>query len=207
MNDLFPGQSETLIFTLEQVENLASYPRAEVFWAFTPDQPMSASEVAAGLGKSAQSVHYHVSPLIDRGLLIPVDTRKQRSRTETLYVHAAKRFYGQGPNASEEYRRHISSGFQGITRAIAREHENLCKVIDKDPSYADFHAFRRSTIRVSPEKAAELRQRMYELIRDATQYDVGEGGVRVNAIVYMGPVVSESRRRLQPNGSESDPES
>ena len=203
--ELFPGQAEKLIFSLEQVEDLASYARAEVFWAFTPDQPLSVSEVAAGLGKNAPSVHYHVNPLVERGLLLAVETRKQRSRTETLYVHAARSFYGQGPLASVEYRRNITAGFLGITRAMAREHQNMTKVIDTDPSFVEFHAFRRGTIRVSKEKAAELRSRMYDLIREVSEYDVGEEGVRVNVIVYMAPVVGESRQRIGGDGdSEED---
>ncbi|RYG27760.1 ArsR family transcriptional regulator, partial [bacterium] len=82
---IFPGQVERVDFTFEQVECLTSPVRSAVFWAFTSHTPQSVADVAKGLGKSAQTVHYHVNGLLEVGLLVAVDTRQRGARTETLY--------------------------------------------------------------------------------------------------------------------------
>ena len=190
----FPGQVERAEFDLAQVESLASPVRGEVFWAFTEAHPLSVAEVAAGLGKSAQTVHYHVNELVRIGLLIAVDTRRQGARTEKLFVHAAKVFVSQGALAPREYRDHAMRGFQAITRTMARENEALHRAIDVDPTIADLGLYWRETVRLSPERAAELKKKLRAAVSEALQYETGEDGTRVTVSVYMAPTIQESRR-------------
>jgi DNA-binding Lrp family transcriptional regulator len=190
----FPGQVERAEFDLAQVESLASPVRGEVFWAFAKEHPLSVAEVAAGLGKSAQTVHYHVNELVRIGLLIAVDTRRQGARTEKLFVHSAKVFVGRGAAAPREYRDHAVRGFQAITRTMARENEALHRAIDVDPSISDFGLYWRETVRLTPERAVELKKKLRAAISEALEYDAGEDGTRVTVSVYMAPTLQESRR-------------
>jgi predicted ArsR family transcriptional regulator len=192
--DLFPGQVKRAEFSLEQVETLASAIRGEVFWAFTPDHPQSVAEVASGLGKSPQTVHYHVNELARLGLLIAVDSRRQGARTEKLFVHASKTFMGKGAQAPREYRDHAVRGFQAITRTMGRENEALHRVIDVDPSITAFSLYWRTTIRLTPERAQEVKQKLKEVMREAAEADMKDDGARVIVSVYMAPTLSESRR-------------
>jgi DNA-binding Lrp family transcriptional regulator len=201
---LFPGQVERIDFDLAQVECLASPIRSEVFWAFTPDQPQSVAEVALGMGKSAQTVHYHVNELVKRGLLIAVDTRRQYARTEKLFVHAAVSFLQLGAKAPREYRDQIVRNFQAITRTMARENEAIHRTVDVDPSFLDFSLYRRISIRLTPERARALRETLIDAIRAAAEADAGEEGTRVNVSVYMAPTVTESRRWRQRVLGESE---
>ncbi len=194
----FPGQSDRSIFTLEQAEALTSAIRSEVFWAFDAFEPHSAADVASALGKSAQTVHYHVHELVDVGLLIGVETRKRRARTETLYVHGSLNFLGQGPKASAEYRACVRKGFTAITRAMAREEEALQDVYDvPDDSISAFSAYRRESFRLSPEQAAWLKSRLSEVLAEALNLEPSEDGTRVNVAIYMKPTQGESRRWRQ----------
>lgn len=203
----FPGQVERAEFDLAQVESLASPVRGEVFWAFTEGHPLSVSEVAAALGKSAQTVHYHVNELVRIGLLIAVDTRRQGARTEKLYVHSARIFVAQGALAPREYRDHAVRGFQAITRTMGRETEALHRAIDVDPSIADFGLYWRETVRLTPERAAELKKKLRDAVIEVLQYDAGEEGTRVTVSVYMAPTIQESRRwRARITGEEEKPE-
>lgn len=190
----FPGQVERAEFDLAQVESLASPVRGEVFWAFAKEHPMSVAEVAAGLGKSAQTVHYHVNELVRIGLLIAVDTRRQGARTEKLFVHSAKVFVSRGASAPREYRDHALRGFQAITRTMAREQEAIQRAIDVDPSIAAFGLYWRETVRLTPERARELTKKLRATISEALEYDAGEEGTRVTVSVYMAPTIQESRR-------------
>jgi predicted ArsR family transcriptional regulator len=195
---LYPGQSKRAVFTLDQVKALTSAIRSEVFWAFNPNEPLSAAEVASALAKSAQTVHYHVHELVGAGLLIGVETRKKRARTETLYVHSSLDFVGQGPKAPKEYREHIRDGFAAITRAMVREEEALHRVFDADDaSIAQFSAYRRASVRLSPERAAYFKQRLYEVLTEMEAQAEDPQGIRVNAAVFMKPTQAESRQWLE----------
>lgn len=203
----FPGQVDRAYFDLAQVESLASPVRGEVFWSFNPDHPASVAEVAAGLGKSAQTVHYHVNELLRIGLLIAVDTRRQGARTEKLFVHQSRVFVSHGAQAPREYRDHALRGFQAITRTMAREQEAIHRTIDLDPSIAAFGLYWRETVRLTPEKAREINRRMRQVIDDIAKEDVGEEGVRVTVSYYMAPTLQESRRwRARVLGEEGESE-
>lgn len=203
----FPGQVDRAEFDLAQVESLASPVRGEVFWSFAKEHPLSVAEVAAGIGKSAQTVHYHVNELVRIGLLIVVDTRRQGARTEKLFVHAAKIFVSQGARAPREYRDHAVRGFQAITRTMGRENEALHRAVDVDPSIMDFGLYWRETVRLTPERAVELKQKLRAAISEALQYEAGEDGTRVTLSVYMAPTIQESRRwRARFTGEEAPAE-
>lgn len=60
---------------------------------------MSVSDIAKEIGKSAQTVRYHVNALIELDLILVVDERKRRSRTENLYVRKAVESSTQVPRA------------------------------------------------------------------------------------------------------------
>lgn len=199
---LFPGQVEKIVFDLDQVESLASPIRNEVFWAFAAEEPASVSEVAHGLDKSPQTVHYHVAELVRVGLLLAVDERKRRSRTEKLYVRAAVSVFSQGRTSSKEYRRHALRGFAATTRTMVRETEKVQQAMDEDPSILDINFYRRITVRVAPEKAKELKERLSELLAEVQALD-GEEGSQVHFAIYMRPTIRESRRRLN-EGTEPE---
>src|SRR5687768_326150 len=112
------AQAETLIFTLEQAELLASAQKAEVFWSFSPNEPRSIHQVAEAVGKSASATTYHVHELENAGMLIAVGERKKRSRMEKLYLHAARSFFGAGPTASKEYREKAVEAFAAMARLM-----------------------------------------------------------------------------------------
>lgn len=203
----FEGQQERAHFDLAQVESLASPVRGEVFWSFNADHPASVAEVAAGLGKSAQTVHYHVNELVRIGLLMAVGTRRQGARTEKLFVHSARVFVSRGATAPREYRNHALRGFQAITRTMAREQEAIQRVIDVDPSIAAFGLYWRETVRLTPEKAREINRRMRQVIDEIALEDVGEEGTRVTVSYYMAPTLPESRAwRARVSGVEAEQE-
>jgi DNA-binding transcriptional ArsR family regulator len=197
----FPGQTDKTPFDLDQVKALASAIRSEVFWAFNKSEPLSAADVAAALGKSAQTVHYHVNELVKVGLLLAVETRKRRARTETLYVHASMSFRGQGPKAPAHYREFIQKGFAAITRGMVRENRALHKVFDTgDDSFAAFHVYNRVTFRTTPEKAIQLKKRLIEVIDGAMENDETPDGIRINVSAYMSPTQAESRNWVRKKG-------
>jgi len=194
---LFPGQVEASIFTLDHIKALASPMRSEVFWAFTSNKPVSVADVAKTLGKSAQTVHYHVSELVNIGLLIAVDERKKRSRTEKLYVRASRTVMSEDKDtASAEYLDYALKGFAAIMRTLVRETEGLDQVAKHDPDFMSHAIFRLATVRLKKEAANEMRAKLQAVIDEAVRLETAEEGVLSHVVVCLRPTVGESRKRI-----------
>jgi hypothetical protein len=171
---------------------------------------MSAADVGAAMGKSAQTIHYHVNELTQVGLLIVVGTRKRRARTEKLYVHASRHFLGQGAEGSAEYRKYVRKSFTSITRQMDREHSGVHQVLDHDGGIRQFHFYFRESLRLTPEAAQELRARLRAVLESAHELEAvnGEESHRVTASIYMSPTQAESRqwlKRMAKPGSKPKP--
>jgi DNA-binding transcriptional ArsR family regulator len=55
-------------------------------------EPMSAASAARALGQPRQRINHHLKALEDAGLVVPVETRRQRGFVETLYRAVAGTF-------------------------------------------------------------------------------------------------------------------
>lgn len=187
----YPGQIQELIFSKEQLLALASAPRSQVLWAFNEFEPLSVAQVASLIGKSPQSVHYHVNTLVDLGLLLAVETRRKRSREERAYVHAALGLYAPPPPLPKGYADAMSLGFAAIMRQAIREKTLVHRVLEEDASIQPYSAFRIANATVSEEDALAIRNLLYEALDRANRMG-GTEGVRVTISVMMLPAVGES---------------
>lgn len=200
----FPNQIDRIILNMEQAEVLTSFIRSEVFWAFSMTTPFSVAEVAKGLGKSAQTVHYHVKELIRVGLLIPAGTRQHRSRTETLYIHAAYLTIDAGKKGTPEYNALRAKSFKFTAKRLVQETEALYAAMALDPSYNDLSLFKRLNVSMSPERFLELRAQLAALIRELLKEEPEEGGVRIHVMFYMRPTLAQSRSWIEERGGSLD---
>lgn len=55
-------------------------------------EPVSAAEVARRLGETPQKVNYHVTTLVEAGLLLPAGERRRRNLVERRYRASARRY-------------------------------------------------------------------------------------------------------------------
>lgn len=195
----FPGQAEKLVFSLDQLRTLTSSIRTEVFYAFSAYQPQSVSDVAKGLGKSAQTVHYHVNELVSNNLLIAVAERTRRSRTEKLYVHAALSNMSRPlREADDEYRTEIVKGFLALMRSIAREGAEAHDVIPVDPNYAKTITSRQKLFRVATlERAQQLKEKLQSVLEEMAEDDDPEGQFMVRVSLCMAPSSATSRQYMK----------
>ena len=115
----WPGQIERGILDLAQVRALASPARAEVYYAFSAEEPLSTNEVAVSLRRAAPTVRYHVNELMKAGLLLDVESRKRHARTESAYVHAMVYAFTARPPYEPEYLEEIHKGFEAILRTMS----------------------------------------------------------------------------------------
>lgn len=75
-----------------QRKALTSPLRQEILGQWTDTKPRSVADVAAGMGRPATSVYYHVHRLEEVGLLVRTGTRPGPKRDEILYRPVARQF-------------------------------------------------------------------------------------------------------------------
>lgn len=203
---LFPGQVERLVFTLDQAKSLASPVRSAVFWAFSSTSPMSVSEVAKGLKKSAQTVHYHVNALVKEGLLIGVDERKRHARTETLYVRAGYLCVDQGKNANQEYHEVRRRSFALTANNLVRERDLFYKAGYQNADVFNWTYFRWVATRFTPEQLDEIRDRLNAIIAEvsARPEPSPEEGKRLRLFFLVQPTQIELNEWLAESASDDD---
>lgn len=193
---LLPNQIERLEINLEQMRGLSSTVRADVFWSFHAIDQKSVNDVAKELGKSAQTIHYHVNALVKVGLLVPGETRRKRSRTEQLYVRKARTSVDPSVGASEEYNRYRARAFKLETQRMVVEDSHFWGMLEQDPEIIHFSVFRKYRLMLTKERASKLRWDLVKVLLDAVRdhTPASEGGVQVNSIVYMKPTAVQLKK-------------
>jgi len=111
----------------EQIEAMASPPRLEIIDAVRVLGPCSVSEVADLLGRTADSLYYHVRLLVDVGLLVEAGTRETARRDETLYRTPAKRIQLPHDTSDPELTELRLKAFAALLRLTDRDHRTAFK--------------------------------------------------------------------------------
>lgn len=189
---IWPGQIERIEFNLEQVTAIASVARSEVFWAFSEAVPLSVSDVAKSIGKSAQTVRYHVNELLKVDLLLVAEVRKRRSRVEDAYVHRALGNFTEKPPYSEEYAQQMIRGYRALLRSMADERSALIRLERVHPEMNVYDALRYWTVHLTPDAAAQAKRRLYEVIAQI-EGEQSDDGIRVHIATYMAPALGETQ--------------
>jgi hypothetical protein len=133
-----------------------------------------------------------VNALLKVGLLLPVQTRKRRSRTEDAYVQKAYGHFTPAPPFDPDYTEQMIRGFRAILRHMDRERAALIRLENLDPSMGHFDAFRLRTVRLSPAAASNAKKRLVDVLNEIAEDEDSEG-LRVNISVYMAPTLGETQ--------------
>lgn len=199
-----PGQVPILYLTHDQIRTLASVACNEVFSALSGKEPRSARQVADEIDRSPASVSEQIAKLLDSGLVIPAGTRKRRSRTEALYVHAGlvtrMNLQGQSAEVLADYHRR----FSGQMREAERQHEAFQAAFLQDPTFQDFIVYKTYTAYLDRASALRLQLAVTEVLdliksMDETDPEVRAKGeyVRVRLTNILLPSTQESKRRTR----------
>ena len=190
---MFEGQVRSAFYTLEQIECLTSAIRGDIYSQFSDRTPMSVAEAAKAVGKSAQTVHYHVNELLDVNLIMPAGTRKSWARTETVYVRSAINSVIDESRRDEAYVDAVIRRFKALARSLAREREAFHKAWLKNSSARELSLVRWEVLRLSDTGITEAKKLITELRDTVREHQLSEGGHRVRFMTYLSPTVSESK--------------
>jgi DNA-binding transcriptional ArsR family regulator len=201
----FPGQVEVLHLELEHVRALASPVRSLVFWTFSDRVPKSISDVAREVGRSPQSVRYHVNSLHDLGLILAVDTRKRRSRTEELYVQKGLSTYDRPPPVTPLYNRYRTRGFKLESRKMAKEMAYYYGYVEHNPGFIQRTLWHKGHLRLHPDDVKILREEIIEAFQRAERKQVPlDQGIEVNVINYIRPTMLQITRWAEELGVDRE---
>jgi len=191
---LWPGQVEELFFDLEQVRTLCSPIRSLVFWSLDSYEAKSATDLCAEIGRTAQTVRYHLAALLKLDLILPMGTRRRRSRTETLYVRKARRSFTRS-DGTEAYNRCIVRSLKLETQKLARETAYFYGWREHDPKSAVFSGYRQFHMRLTAERAQKLKDDLRDILFAASFDQVApeEGGTEIHAFTMVVPTLFQTR--------------
>ncbi len=198
---LWPGQVEELYFDLDQVRTLCSPIRSLVFWSLDSYEAKSATDLCTEIGKTAQTVRYHLAALLKLDLIMPMGSRRRRSRTESLYVRKARRSFTVS-DGSEEYNRCIVRSVKLETQKLARETAYFYGWREQDAESAVFGGYRQFHIRLSAERAQKLKDDLRDILFAASfdQVPAEEGGTEIHAFTMVVPTLFQTRSWAQEAG-------
>jgi len=198
----FPGQIESIVMSLEQVTCLASADRNEVFWSFSPRNPMTVAEIAKLIGKSPQTIHHHVNNLIKNDFLMSVGTRKKRSRQEALYVWKFVKISSQRVGGSPEYLQQIVDMFNSIARNMSREFEGMHQLFPDHPELADLNSFYTYHLSFNSAQLDEVRNVFRKTIEELTEIsEKSEAGSRYHIVTFAYPTCPSQKKMVGDSAS------
>jgi DNA-binding transcriptional ArsR family regulator len=182
---------KTRILTTEQLKCLASPIRNDVFTTLRSLKRASVGEIALSLGKSAETIHYHVRALEGANLIEQVAKRKTERRPEAIYSSTADTYRLPRPDenarAIELTRKATVTGLRRVTAGF----EAAAKAAEDDPSlYGNLHNLRMTT-RLKPEDIKALMDLLEGVAEFSAEHE-SEDGVRLvwSSVVY--PVVPQN---------------
>lgn len=189
----WPGQIPRLVFSLRQLRAIASSSRSSVFWAYSNHVPYSTSDIGQALGRSSQSVRYHTNELIKVGLLIPVETRKRKARTEVAYVTAGVECCTADPPLSAPYLLEKRRGFQALWRQFDRDRAAVNMVENLVPEKGAVSRLKILCPRLTRDQLARFQVEVSELMDRYGALDTPEG-VLTRLVSFSCPTVGETAR-------------
>ncbi len=140
---------------------VASPLRLEILGLFVSADPLSISDMAGLMNRTAGSLYHHVGILEEAGFLKRTGTRPKGKRHEALYLPTASRFVFDTSSGEEG---DIASAVKVMATGFRMAERDLEAALRSDDRPmegpdSDFYAFRLH-VRASPELLAEINKHM-----------------------------------------------
>ena len=156
--------AEYIIHDVAQLRAIATAARHEIVAIMEELEEFSVGDLAAYLGRPAESIYYHVNNLVSVGLVLEVSTRVGNTRPEKLYALVGRRLFVDRECRDPEYRAILKKS----ARSVVRLSERLLHRALDDPRchlsgpHANFQLHQRSA-RLSKPKLRQLAKLLAEV--------------------------------------------
>ena len=165
------GQVAT-ITSLFQIEALSSPVRTRIL-RYAGD-PITVAELAERLGVPTTRLYYHVNLLVEAGMLAQVDERRSGARIEKVYRRTAEQFQlgAELAEVAGEQRKAAEAATTVLFDPARAEVEDFLERTlghDREPAHLG-----RTIVRLTPEAAERVAERLDGLVSEIRDLDVGE---------------------------------
>jgi len=145
----------------------------------------SVRDLGAAVGKSPETVHYHVKELVAANLAKEAYRRPGTKKPESVYVPVGKRFRLPSPPPNKRVAELIQKSVVAGFRQSVRGYANAMARSAEDPSLRTLIHVIRMNARLSPADAKEFMERIEMAVRFADE-NRQEEGVRIawSSIVF-----------------------
>jgi DNA-binding transcriptional ArsR family regulator len=179
---------------------VASPLRLEILGLFISADPMSISDMAALMNRSAGSLYHHVRILEEAGFLKQTGTRPKGKRHEALYLPTASRFEYDTSSGDEDV---IASAVKVMATSFRMAERDLDAALRSDDRpmegpEPDFYAF-RVHLRASPKLLTEINKHMTAVMDlltpdDKTSSKFGPDDQHVSLTLALLPIKGRNVR-------------
>ncbi|MHC4697413.1 MAG: helix-turn-helix domain-containing protein [Planctomycetota bacterium] len=115
------------IHAVEQLQALASPTAIEILEALQTRGAATVAELGPGLGRKANSLHYHIRKLARVGLVRKVGARRSGARTQAVYDVPASRLTAQTVSKNAQLRKLTTEAVAALLRLTARNFARACE--------------------------------------------------------------------------------
>ncbi len=143
---------------------LTSPVRIELFECLARRGPASVAELARAMGRSADSLYYHVHLLVDAGVVVVKERRRTGRRDESVFAAAVERLEMVCDPKSEASVRIEERGLRALLRLVERTYTRALRggKVHTGGKNRDLFALRIRTT-LDAEARGELNRRVEEL--------------------------------------------
>lgn len=167
-----------VISTPRELKAMGTPLRQEILAALEDSEGSSVAELARAVGRSPQSLYYHLRALVSAGLLEVKETRATGKRPSAIYSCVRRAVLIDQSSRSKRFLDSLADMYGATIRLTERE---LRAGLEADRERPKSEPRRTGVLvlqsRLSSEGIAELRQRLLELGRfmEASDEEDGEG--------------------------------
>ncbi len=153
------------IRTAHQLRVLADPGRPAIFEAMCELAPCGAAELAGRLGRSPESLHYHLRKLLDIGLIRIVDRRPTGGRKRTVYDLVARMLKLETVGGDRAFRKAKADGATTFLRLTDRQMREAILAEINPPSDPDARIVRieRELVSISARDLRRLNRLLDEI--------------------------------------------
>lgn len=173
----------------EQLRAIAPPSRQRVVSGLEALGTVSVRDLAAHLGRSAESLYFHLRKLVDCGLVEEMGERRTGRRTERLYRLVAPRLRIAGDLDDPEFRDALAEACRSVTRATERDY---CRSLEL--GNARLHGKGRNLalhhfhVHLKPADRHRMVQLLEELTAFVIEHNDPEGGELHSFTSALSPV-------------------
>ncbi len=175
-----------------QFRALNSLVRQQMLSTLRLLEPCSVGEIAARLGRQAETLYYHMDILVDAGLVRSAGTRPAGRRDEALYEVAADRLQYHPTRRTPAFLRELRRTYATTLRTTERR---LLEAVGADGEVREGNGknmrVQAYTARLTPAQLDELNRRLdavRELLLERSGEDDGEAH---QVLLVMSPALQE----------------